>query len=185
MALEQVIGDVRRDGEDRASQVLANARKEAEAILAAAREKAKAYEAERLNAATREAQSRQGQAVSRAESEARKTVLTAEAELRSQLRAAVLAALHELPEKSRQAHLKALVKRAQSIVPEGRSWGAAKDAKLLGAHKEYKHAGDAPIAGGLVVESTSGDARVDLSYETLLDEAWRDILRAESGLFAA
>lgn len=185
MGLEQVIGDVRRDGEERATAILAQARKEADAILAAARDKAKAYEAERLANANREAQARQAQATSRAESEARKAVLTTETALRSELRAAVLAGLAELPEKTRQTHIKALVKKAKEIIPDGKVWGAHKDAKALDGLKDYKHAGDVAIAGGIIVESASGDARLDLSYETILDEAWRDILRSEAALFAA
>ncbi|MHB8632776.1 MAG: V-type ATP synthase subunit E family protein [Thermoplasmatota archaeon] len=185
MGLDQVLGEVRRDGDGRADAILKRAREEAEAILATARQQAQSYETERLAAAQRDAALRQAQALSRAESEARKAVLAAETTLRLELRKAVLDALAELPDKQRSSHLKTLVKKAREVVPEGKAWGAAADAKALASHKEYKHAGDLPMAGGIVVESTAGDARLDLSYETLLDEIWREVLKAEAPLFAS
>ena len=183
MGVDQVIGEVRRDGEARAQATLKAARQEADAILAAARAQAQAHEKARLEAAAREAEQAKAQALSRAESEARKAVLTAEAELREALRAQVTAHFAALPAKAREAHLKALLKTAHAVIPAGKVWGAEKDAAHLKSAKGYHHAGSLPIAGGLVVESEDGRARLDLSYETLLDGLWRDVLKAESALF--
>ena len=183
MALDQVVADVRRDGEARAQAILAQARKEADGILAAARADAKALEAARLAQADREAAQATAQAGSRAESDARKAVLAAEASLRQRLRKQVLADLAALPAKTREAHLAALLKTAQDAVPAGKVRGAESDAAFLAKAKPYTPAGSLPIAGGLVVESQDGTVRVDLSYETLLEQAWRDILKSEAGLF--
>jgi V/A-type H+-transporting ATPase subunit E len=183
MGLDTVIGEVRRDGEGRAQGILANARKEADAILANAKAQAQALENQRLVQAAREAEQAKAQAMSRAESEARKAVLSAEADLRSELRAQVLQHFASLPAKSREAHVKSLVKTAQAVIPSGSVWGADKDAAALKAQKAYKHAGSLPVAGGIVVESDDGRTRLDLSYETLLDGLWRDVLKAEAALF--
>lgn len=183
MGLDQVIGEVRRDGEARAQATLKAARSEADSILAAAKAQAKAHEKTRLDAATRESEQVKAQAMSRAESEARKAVLTAEAELRDALRAQVLKHFGDLPAKAREAHIKALVKTAAAIIPVGSVWGTASDTTALKAQKTYKHAGSLPIAGGIVVESEDGRTRLDLSYETLLEGQWRDVLKAEAGLF--
>ncbi len=183
MGLSEVITDVRRDGESRAAAIVAAARKEADAILAGARNQAKAAEATRLADADRQAKAAASMVGSRAESDARKAVLTGEAQLRTALKAAVLQALKDAPAKNRQAHLTSLLARAQKVIPAGKVWGAASDAAVLDKAKPYSYAGTAPIAGGILVESESGDARLDLSYETLLDDAWRELLRAEAGLF--
>ena len=183
MGLDQVIGEVRRDGDTRAQAVLANARKEADAILAEARSRASAYETERLQAAEREAAAAKSQAASRAESASRKAVLTAEAELRDALREQVLAHFGELDAKRRESHIKALIETAKAVIPSGHVYGAAQDTTALKAQKTYKHAGSEPIAGGIIVESEDGKARLDLTYETLLDGMWRDVLKAESALF--
>ena len=183
MGLDQVIGEVRRDGDSRAQAVLASARKEADAILAAAKAQAAAYEKARLEAADREAAAAKAQAASRAESEARKAVLTAEAELRDALREQVLAHFAKLDAKARATHVAALVATAKGIIPSGKVWAAEKDAAALKAQTAYKAAGTLPGAGGIVVESEDGRSRLDLTYETLLDGIWRDVLKAEAALF--
>lgn len=183
MGLDQVIGEVRRDGEARAQAIVAAARKEAQAILEAARAQAKAHEASRLAAADKEAAAIAAQGASRAESEARKAVLSAEAQLRTELKAAAVQGLSKLPAKAREKHLKALLARAQAIIPKGTVWGASQDTAYLAGQKAYRHAGSLPIAGGIVVESEDGANRLDLTYETILDEAWRNVLKAEAGLF--
>ena len=183
MGLDQVIGEVRRDGEMRAQAIVKAARTEADAILSAAKAQAAKDEKARLDQAARDAEQAKAQALSRAESEARKAVLTAEAELRSRLRANVVAHFADLSAKARDAHLKALLKTATAVIPAGSVWGAEKDAAALKAAKPYKHAGSLPVAGGIVVESEDGKTRLDLSYETLLDGMWRDVLKAEAELF--
>ena len=183
MGLDQVIGDVRRDGETRAQAVLASARKEAEAILAAARTQAQAYETARLAAAEREAAAVKSQAASRAESEARKAVLTVEADLRANLREQVLAYFAKLDAKARATHVTALIATAKGVIPSGKVWGSDKDAAALKGQTVYKLAGTLPGSGGIIVESEDGRTRLDLTYETLLDGMWRDVLKAEAALF--
>lgn len=183
MGLDQVIADVRRDGDSRAQQVLAGARKEAEAILAAARAQAAAYEKARLDAAEREAAAAKAQAASRGESEARRAVLAAEADLRASLREQVLAHFAKLDAKTRATHVTALIATAKAVIPAGKVWGSDKDANALKGQTVYKAAGSLPGAGGIVVESEDGKARLDLTYETLLDGMWRDVLKAEAALF--
>jgi V/A-type H+/Na+-transporting ATPase subunit E len=183
MGLDQVIGEVRHDGDTRAQAVLANARKEADAILAAARAQAAAYESARMEAAERDAAAAKAQAGSRAESEARKAVLTAEAELRDALREQVLTHFAKLDAKTRAMHVTALIATAKGVIPSGNVWVSDKDAAAAKNQAVYKLAGSLPGAGGIVVESEDGRTRLDLTYETLLDGMWRDVLKAEAALF--
>lgn len=183
MGLETVIGEVRHDGETRAQAILAEAEREAQAIITAAKEQAQAMEKARLQAASRDAEQLAAQAKSRAESEARKAVLAMESELRAELQKRVLKSFADIPAKTRQAHIQRLLATAQKIIPAGKVWGAASDSAFLAAAKPYQHAGDLPIVGGIVVESEDGTTRVDLSYETLLDGMWRDVLASEAALF--
>ncbi len=183
MGLSEVVADVRRDGEENAQAVLRQARQEADAILQEARRKAKAYEEDRLAHAARDGNHGAAQVQSRADSDARRAVLAAEAQLRSELKAAVLRHFRGLPPKARQAHLKTLVERAHAVIPKGRVWGAEADAGALQKDKTYAYAGTVPAAGGIVVESEDGTVRLDLTYETLLEDLWRDVLKAEAALF--
>ncbi len=184
MSLQDVVTEVRRDGDAKAQEIVANARKEAESLLAAAREKAQAHERSRMADAERESEQVLLQARSRAKSEAGKVVLMAEAELREQLRQSVLAGFSDLDATTRTGHINALLKRAEAIVPKGRVWGAEQDKAALDAQTTYEVAGATDILGGIIVESDDGTARLDLSYETLLSDMWRDVLRSEAKLFA-
>lgn len=183
MGLDEVIGEVRRDGDARGQAIVAAARKEAAAILDAARAQAKEQESARMAAAEKEARAVTAQTASRAESESRKALLSAEAELRAELKATIVKDLAGLPAKTREGHLKEILGKAHSIIPKGKVWGASQDTTYLASQKTYKHAGSLPISGGIVVDSEDGLNRLDLSYETILDEAWRDILKAEASLF--
>lgn len=183
MGLEQVIAEVQSGGERRAQEILQKARAEAEVVLAAARGKVAAYEAERLQQAERDVEHLRSQAISHAEFEARKLVLGTEAELRGELKRVLREGFAALPAKVRNTHLGKLVKEAQKVIPTGRLWGAEQDKAYLEG-TGYTFADVVPIAGGLVVESEDGLVRLDLSYETLLGDRWRDILRAEADLFA-
>jgi V/A-type H+/Na+-transporting ATPase subunit E len=174
MGLEQVIAEVRRDGEARAKAVIDEANAEAERILAIRKE--------RQAQADRDATHARAQILSGAEFAARKTVLQEENTLRAALRENLLAHFAGLPAKTREKHLTALLRQAKNTVPAGKVWGAEKDKAAL-QKTGYTFAGAAPIAGGIIVESEDGSIRLDLSYETLLADMWRDVLRSEAALF--
>ncbi len=184
MGLEQVVQDIHRETEARVKQILDLAHQEAADVLAEARQKAADYEASRLAQADRDGAQQATQVQSNAEFEARKHVLAAEAELRDELRQKVLEGFAALPAKTRQKHATALLKQAKETISSGRVWGAKKDLTALGKQKSFEVAGETDIAGGIIVESEDGRIRLDLSYETLLDGMWRDVLRQEAGLFA-
>ncbi len=183
MGLEQVIGDVRKDGDQRAQQILDDAQAEADRILDAAKATVKDYEQQRQTAADRDVAQLTAQVGSSAEFDARKTVLTTEAELRGELRAAIMDHFGELDDATRKQHIEALLKQAKATIPDGSVFGSKKDQATLEAQSEYTFGGELDILGGIVVESSDGDHRLDLSYETLIDGHWRDILRQEAELF--
>lgn len=182
MGLDDVVQEVRTGSERQAKEILDAAQAEADTILADARAKAAHYETERLAQAERDVEQLERQAISHARFEARKAVLATENELRDELRRHIMDGLAGLDAKTRKAHIKTLTKTAQAIIPSGRVWGAAADAAAL-KEGAYEYAGEADIAGGLIVESDDGKERLDLSYETLLGDVWRDVLAAEAGLF--
>lgn len=184
MGLEQVIGEVRQDGDARAQRLLDDARARATELVAEAEARARAYEEQRLAQAERDGEQVRAQVLSSAEFEARKTALTAEAELRTQLRETLVEGFAALPQKTRDAHVKRLLATAETVLGgSGRVWATAQDQKAASAGP-YAFAGTLDGAGGIVVESDDGTQRLDLRYETLLADLWRDILREEATLFA-
>ena len=183
MALESVLQDVQRDAQNRAKAILDQANQEAKSLLAAAQEKAQALLKARDAESDRDAAMVLRQGESRAESEHRKLLLQAEAQLRNQLRETLLAGFAKLDASTRTGHVNALLKSAEKIISHGSVWGAEADKKALDAQKTYSYAGSTPIVGGIIVEAKDGATRLDLSYETLLGDMWKDVLRSESGLF--
>lgn len=183
MGLEQVIDEVRSGADERAAQLLADAREEANQIVADAKAKVAEYEASKLAQADKDAEQLTAQAISHAEFEARKAQLEAEADLRSNLRAQILESFAALPKTARNKHIKKLLATAKEAIPAGKIWGAKTDEATL-KKSSYDFAGPVDIAGGIIVESEDGKVRLDLSYETLLGDQWRAVLQAEASLFA-
>ncbi len=184
MGLDQVVAEVRQDGEKRAQAVLDEARADANKLRTEAREAADALVAARTAQAEKEAEQLRAQIASGAEFEARKAVLEAESDLRDQLRARLIDGFGNLDTDVRKGHLTKLLAKAKASVPSGKVWGAAADEATLKDQKDYAYAGSIDIAGGIVVESEDGTVRLDLSYETMLGDMWRDILRQEANLFS-
>lgn len=183
MGLEQVIDEVRTNADARAQAIVSEARAEAEQTVADAKAKVAEYEAKKLAQAEKDAVQLKAQAISHAEFEARKGRLEAESELRSTLRAQMLDAFAGLNKTTRNKHIKKLLKTAKEAIPEGRIWGNQTDEATL-KKSDYEFSGSVDIVGGIIVESKDGRVRLDLSYETLLDDQWRNVLQAEAGLFA-
>ncbi len=182
MGLEQVIEEVRRDGDKRSQSLLDEARREADEILREAQERVDAYKAAQSAQLEKEIAQLKVQVASSAEFSSRKAVLNEEAALREQLRKRILEGFAAFPESRRKKHITALLKKAGEVIPEGRVWAAEQDLGLLG--RKYEVAGATDILGGVIVESEDASMRLDLSYETLVDDLWRDILKSEAGLFA-
>ena len=184
MGLEHVIGDVRQGAERRVQGILDDARRQAEAVVADAKQKADAYHQGRMEQAERDATAVDAQVMSHAEFEARKLVLGAEAELREQLRETLLDGFGAFSQSVRDGHIKALLATAKDTVGAGTVHGAKQDEATLKKQRTFTYGGTTDIIGGIVVESEDGLTRLDLSYETLLGDLWRDVLRSEAELFS-
>jgi V/A-type H+/Na+-transporting ATPase subunit E len=185
MGLQEVVHEVRDGAERRAQEILQAARAEADGILDDARKQVAAYEAERSALAKRDVEQVRRQGESHAGFESRKRVLETESRLRIELRGHIISGLAALDEKTRGKHIEKLLKQATGLISSGSVRGAKSDEAVLKSAKPYNYAGTIDIAGGIVVESKDGSERLDLSYETLLDGVWRDVLAAEAGLFSA
>ncbi|GEM_PF-5889302 len=169
MGLDKVVDNIRSEGRNASQSTVATARKEADAILADAKRQADEIRAKRAAEAQAAADSLVKRESANADLEARRLRLAAERELVSSLRTELEQRLMALPEPKREAHIKALVARANQ--PNGKIWVAKQDEKL--AQKlGLKVAGTFEGLGGVVVEAADGATRENLRYETLLDEIW-------------
>jgi vacuolar-type H+-ATPase subunit E/Vma4 len=170
MGLDKVVDNIRSEGRSQAASIVNAAKAEADAILADAKRQAAEITARRQTEGSAAADAHLKREVASADLEARRLRLTAERELVSSIRSEVESRLRALPADKREAHLKALVAKAN--VPGGKVWVAKQDeasARKLG----LAVAGTFEGLGGVVVESPDGTTRENLRYETLLDEIWQ------------
>lgn len=169
MTLDKVVTSIREEGRRTAEARLAEARKEADAILEDARREAAAVKEKRAKELAQARESLKLREVAAAELEARKVRLNAEKDVLAKLRREVLDRLGKLPQDRRVAHVKALAQR--SNIEGGRVLVAEQDADA--ARKAgVPVAGTVKALGGVVVVAPDESTREDLTYETILDEAW-------------
>ncbi|HUR68226.1 MAG TPA: V-type ATP synthase subunit E family protein [Candidatus Thermoplasmatota archaeon] len=173
MGLDKVVDNIRNEGRSQASTIVDAARKEADAILADAKRQAAEITARRQTEGSTAADALLKREVASAELESRRLRLAAERELVSSIRTEVERKLAALPASSREAHLKALIAKAN--VTGGKVWVSKQDE--ASAHKlGLQVAGTFEGLGGVIVESPDGHTRENLRYETLLDEIWQSSL---------
>jgi len=175
MGLGELVAEIAASGEAEAREIRTKAQREAEAIQAQARAEADAVLAKWTARAKEEGEALSRRVLASAELEAKKLRLAAESDALQAVRAAAVARLTQLGPQERAGLTRALVK-ASGVRPGGRAWARADDRDLV---KElgFEYAGELKGLGGVVVEDPSGETREDLRFESVLDEAWRSVVR--------
>lgn len=175
MALDKVVASIREEGQQAANSRLDEARKEAAAILADAERQAGSLKAKRQAETASAAESLKLREIAAAELEAKKVRLNAQKEVLAKVREAVLDRIQKLPAERRLDHIRNLA--AASSIKGGRLLVAERDADA--ARKAgLDVAGTVKAAGGVVVVSSDGATREDLTYETLIDDVWSKSLNS-------
>ena len=175
MGLETVVEDVLGRGRAEVEEIRRAALAERDRILQDARaEGAKLLEI-REQEARQAAERLRVQALARAELESKKIVLSAEKELLDEVYRKVLERLSVL--EGGDAILQSLLKAHAADWKTGKVYCNAKDAKAVRATVGSSFAETIDCVGGIVIESGDGTHRIDLLYETLLADVWRDSIR--------
>src|SRR5688500_9431550 len=184
MGLEVVLKQIQTAGQKEESNVLEQAQFERERILADAkkradeiRQTANARTESRLEALRREL-------LSAAEFESRRRLLVARRELADDFRHRVLQALGGLAAPKNQALLTKLSDRARTELPKGTVNARKADLPAL-TKTGLKSGRESMGLGGFTVESPDATIILDYRYETLLDNAWKQILSDNQSLFEA
>lgn len=162
---------VRSKGREEAERILAEARVEANEILAKAANEARAAAEKARADAEAESRTMERNEMSGAELESKRKRLLAQKQALDQVAAAALTRISELPSDKRRALVGALLVRARRDVPSGGVYCHEADRPQAEA-AGYRYLGPLQGAGGIVVESADGRFRVDLRYETVLQETW-------------
>ncbi len=189
MGLEAVVSDIRQKGKQEAEAIRAETQRDVSDILQAAQ-----AQVEEIKLDT-ERQVREQTAriidleVSSANLVVKRQILNTQKELLDQVYRQTLSAVGNLPESFHRGALKKLLVQVASEIPQGvvrvnsRDLPAARqllagDPALAG----YRLGEPVDIEGGIIVESESGDIKVDLSYRTFLDQIWESGLKDASDI---
>lgn len=173
MGLEQVVSDIRAKAEAEAGASLEKARREATLLLDAARAKAGNEREAKLGEARERAVQLKKQELAAGELEAKKLRLAAQKDILEKVREAANERIAKAGPAERKRWLQALT--TKSSPTGGRIWVAEPDASVA-AELKLKVSGTTKGLGGLIIESADGSTREDVTYESLLDDAWKEAL---------
>jgi V/A-type H+/Na+-transporting ATPase subunit E len=188
MELEAVALDIQEKGKREAEALRDEARKESDRILSAAQGRAGEIKLAAEEEAGRQSARLTGLEVSSASLAVKRTLLNTQKDLLDQVYRATLDAIGRLPGSFRKDTLSALLSKAKKEIREGSVFCAGQDA---GALKEilgqaefsgFRFGGTMDIPGGIVVESASGQLKIDFSYRTFLDRVWETGLKDASDI---
>jgi V/A-type H+-transporting ATPase subunit E len=175
MSLERMIEEIRQQGQHESEEILKAARQERERMLAEVQEKGEGLRAERSRQAEDQGAREEIREMARAELEARKALLQAQKEILDEVRDAAKSRLREMSDSDR--FLEELVEQNRGDLEGALVRCNARDVKTLQRLTGADVRGDLDAIGGFVIESPSGDRRIDLTYDTFLDGLWEEAVR--------
>lgn len=185
MGLETVVDDIKDEARTRAEEIKAEAEQEADETLEEAREEADEIRHEEREAAEKRAEELREQEVSSAKLDARKMQSRERRDLLAELRADVRDELAEL-EEGREEMTRTLLEGAIEELGEdtGVVYAAESDEDLvndiIGEYDGFEYGGTTDVLGGVVVEASDGDVRVNNSFDSVLETVWNDSLKEVS-----
>lgn len=175
MGLETVIEDVLSRGRSEAEEIRRATMAERERILQDARAEGAKLLAQREQEGKQAAERARVQSLARAELESKKIVLSAQKELLDQVYAAVLEKLGRLAEN--EGLIRSLLQAHETEWRNGKVYCNARDADAVRSIVGKSFGGTIDGVGGVVIDSADGSRRIDLRFETILADLWRDSIK--------
>ncbi|MDY6764568.1 MAG: V-type ATP synthase subunit E [Halobacteria archaeon] len=189
MGLETVVQDITEEARARAEEIREEAEQEADEIVKEAEQEAEEIIEEAEQEVENQIKREREQTLSSAKLEAKQLKLRARKELLEELRQDVENELAEL-EDGRQELTRMLLDSGIEEIDEdtGTVYAAGKDEdmvrEMLDTHDGFDFGGTSDMLGGVIVESGSGQVRIDNTFDSILDEVWNQRLsRISSELF--
>ena len=189
MGLEAVVNEIREKGRREAEKIRAETRADVEEILMNAQARAAEIKVSVEEEAGRTASHTINQEVSAANLVVKRQVLNAQKKLLDQVYSASLAAVGDLPAEFHEKALTELLKRAAKEIKKGVVHANERDLPVveeiisrLKTLSGYTVGDPVDIPGGIIVESTDGELKIDYSYRTFLDEIWESGLKDASDI---
>jgi vacuolar-type H+-ATPase subunit E/Vma4 len=173
MTLEEVIAEVRREGQHKADAIAKKGGKEAMSILSEAEAEVKALLEREKGRAEADAQRLREMEMAAAETEGSKLVMDAKRRLHDKVRERSLRQLAEMQGQRREQVLSLLIDKGLRELPGARIRCVKADETVVRARsKGSQVVADLDAAGGVVLESPDGKVSLTMTYEAMLEDAW-------------
>jgi vacuolar-type H+-ATPase subunit E/Vma4 len=173
LTLEDVIADVRRDGERQAAEIVKAGGEECLKVVGQAEGWARATLDREMARAEADATKLHETEIAAAETEGTKLVMEARRKLFDAVRAGALSRMAQMPRERKERILASLASTALREIPGARLRCAKSEEPIVKAvSKGAAVLADLDCAGGIVAESADGKVRLTMTYEAILDEAW-------------
>ncbi|HMA06129.1 MAG TPA: V-type ATP synthase subunit E family protein [Methanomicrobiales archaeon] len=187
MELEAVAADIRDKARRDAEAIRDETRRETERILSSAQERAGEIRLGAEEDVKRQAARMADLEISSANLAVKRLLLNTQKDLLDQVYRATLDAIGRNPESFRRDTMKNLLVRARKEIPEGAVFCSGRDAQALQSilssgteFSGFRFGGSVDIPGGVIIESKSGQLKIDYSYRMFLDRVWEAGLKDAS-----
>ena len=189
MELEAVALDIRDKANRDTEAIREETRRETGRVLSQAQERAGEIKLSAEEDVKRQAARMTDLEISSANLAVKRMLLNTQKDLLDQVFRATLDAIGRLPESFRRDSLKNLLAKAKEEIREGTVFCAGRDAQALQSilssdpgFAGFRFGGTADIPGGVIVESTNAQLKIDYSYRTFLDRVWEAGLKDASDI---
>lgn len=184
MGLEVVLNQIQTAGQKEESDILEQANFEKDRILADAQKRIEELRHQAQQRTDSRLEALRRELLSAAEFESRRRLLVARRELAEDFRKRVQDAIAALSGPKNHALVAKLAEKAAAELPKGTVHSKRNDQGVL-TKAGFKAGPETTGLGGFQVESADQSIILDYRYETLLDNAWRQILSEHQSLFEA
>jgi V/A-type H+-transporting ATPase subunit E len=175
MSLEAVVQRILEHGAAEARAIVDTAKAEADGRLREIKERGQRDVAQRIADGRRAAERLRVQEAARAELASRKIVLASQKEILDAVKAEALRLLGS-PENRREI-LNALFEEHGEEWQSGKVYCTSEDRQFVRDTVGARFGGTIECSGGIVIESEDGTRRIDLRFETILQDIWEDSVK--------
>ena len=192
MGLEAVVGDIQEKGKREAEAIRSETQREVERILREAQKEVETIKLEADRKVQEQIERVIGQDVSAGNLIVKRKLLNTQREMLDRVFRETLAAIGAMPESFHRQVLGKLLEQASREIPKGKISCNRRDQQVLReliagkpAFSTYVIGDPVEIEGGIIVESSGGGLKIDLSYRTYLDRVWEGGLKDASDILFA
>jgi len=174
LGIEKVIDDLEEACRQEEKEILEKAQQEADSILTRARHEVDSILHSSKAEALEEADRMYKERIAGLEIELRKLQLAYQKATLDAVYSKVLELLKDMDRETDKELFTRLLEKAGRTISSGKIYCRQKDAAWI-PPGNLVYAGELPMVGGLVAESSDGSIRIDYRYETILGDIWEEV----------